>query len=89
MLDVAIPSGSIFYGETRRRLDVALDEDLRALTARVAEDTRSLLAGSVTPAPVYEKRKCGACSLLDLCRPRSLAATRSASAWLAQQLRTE
>jgi hypothetical protein len=34
----------------------------------------------------YDKRRCDACSLLDLCRPRTTGAARSAAAWLAAQV---
>ncbi len=82
MLRVAIASGALFYGETRRRQDVVFDESLRAETLRLVAATRDMIASGRTPPPVYEARKCRACSLLELCRPR--AASRSASAHLAR-----
>jgi CRISPR-associated exonuclease Cas4 len=86
MFSVTLTEGALFYGETRRRVTVPLDTELRALTDEVAAKTRSLLAGKTTPPAVYEKRKCNACSLVELCQPKRLSRTVSASAWLAQQI---
>ena len=86
MFDISLTEGALFYGETRRRTTVALDAALRTLTADVANGARALWHGSATPPPVYEKRKCGNCSLVDLCQPQRLSRGVSASAWLARQL---
>ena len=86
MFAVELTEGALFYGETRRRMAVPLDEELRRLTGEIAQATRKMLAAAVTPAPVFEKRKCGACSLLDLCQPKRLARPLTASAWLARQI---
>ena len=71
MLDRVVPEGALYYGRTRRRRTVAFDAALRGLTECVAKRTHSLLAGGKTPAPVHEARKCGACSLVDICGPRA------------------
>jgi CRISPR-associated exonuclease Cas4 len=86
MFGVRLAAGALFYGETRRRLSVTFDEPLRALTARVAQEARTMLAASSTPAPVFQKRKCGSCSLLELCCPQTLARQRAASVWLSHRL---
>ena len=54
MLARSVPEGALFYGRSRRRRLVAFDSDLRALTERVAVDTRALLGGGRTPPPEYE-----------------------------------
>lgn len=84
MLQLSIPDGALFYGETRRRQDVAFDEALRNETLRLVAATRAMIVNGLTPPALYEPRKCQACSLLRLCQPR--AATRSASAHLARLL---
>jgi CRISPR-associated exonuclease Cas4 len=86
MFDVAIAEGALFYGQPRRRTVVAFNGELRALTQEVADATRALLAAGRTPRMEYDKRRCDACSLLDLCRPRTTGAARSAAAWLAAQV---
>lgn len=86
MFGVTLATGALFYRETRRRVDVVLDDTLRALTTEVAHATRAMIAAGSTPLPVYQKRKCGACSLLDLCQPRRIARPAPASAWLARMI---
>lgn len=86
MFNVALSDGALFYGETRRRVAVPLDSDLRELTAQIATAARDLLTGQTTPAPVYAKRKCTNCSLVELCQPQRMSRGLSASAWLARQI---
>lgn len=83
MLNVAVPAGALFYGTTRRRLDVAFDAALRALTERTADDVHRLLADGRIPDPEYGKW-CKSCSLLDDCQPRTR--NHSARMWLERQL---
>lgn len=87
MLDQRIEIGALFYGETRRRTDVQFDAELRDLTIRTIVATREMLECSVTPQAVYDKRRCDACSLIDLCQPKLLSGRASVVAWLAGQLR--
>ncbi len=87
MFDVAIAEGALFYGQPRRRYMVALDCELRALTARVASETRALFAGAVTPPPAYEPRKCDACSLIAMCMPKRLTEAPLVARWIASRVR--
>ncbi len=75
----AVPEGALFYGETRRRLTIAFDADLRRQTEDAAAAMRRLIAERRTPPAVYKAGKCRVCSLIELCRPK--AAGRSAAAW--------
>ncbi len=81
-----LDEGALFYGETRRRVTVKLDAGLRALTETVAQSARQSIASGTTPPPVYEKRKCGACSLLELCQPKRLERRGSVEAWLHRRI---
>jgi CRISPR-associated exonuclease Cas4 len=74
-----VPEGALFYVETRRRLIVAFDEELRRLAEAAAASLRGLFASGKTPRAEYSAQKCRACSLLDLCRPK--VAGRSAKLW--------
>lgn len=87
MFAVEILEGALFYGETRRRTTVILNDALRSLTLEIAESVRCMRRSGETPAPDYKKSKCGRCSLLDLCQSRRLTRTQSASSWLMGQLR--
>lgn len=71
MLSISVPNGAIFYGRTRRRLDVTFDVALRKETEEAAEKARKLIASGITPPPVYEKR-CKRCSLIEECIPKPI-----------------
>ena len=86
MFGCSLVEGALFYGQTRRRVVVALDEELRGLTAHVAGEARKLIASGRTPEPVYDAKRCGACSLIDLCRPKRLARKTDVARWLTQQI---
>jgi CRISPR-associated exonuclease Cas4 len=86
MFAVEIAEGALFYGQPRRRTPVTFDPALRALTQQVAAATHALIAGGRTPRMSYDKKRCDACSLIELCRPQTTGAERSASAWLEAQI---
>ncbi len=86
MFAVEITEGALFYGEPRRRALVAFDSELRALTQDVAAATHALIASGHTPRMDYDKKRCDPCSLIEICRPRTTGAARSAAAWLDAQL---
>ena len=86
MLGASIPEGRIFYGQTRRRTDVVLDADLRALTTGTARRLREMIASRRTPPAVYEERKCEACSLKELCMPQAMRFQKGAGAWFTRQM---
>jgi CRISPR-associated exonuclease Cas4 len=81
MLSVSVPNGAIFYGRTRRRLDVSFDEALRKETEEAAKQTHQLISSGITPAPVYGKR-CESCSLIGECLPKTIQKRRSVNAYL-------
>ena len=86
MLKVVIPAGALFYGETRRRMDVAFDAGLRSLTEGVAAKVHELLRAGITPPPEQTKG-CRACSLVDTCRPGDVGNGVSARRWIDVQLK--
>ena len=85
MLGRAVPTGALFYGQTRRRTEVAFDADLRALTATLAAQASAMIRAGYTPPPVFTKA-CARCSLHDLCQPERLQEARAVGRWLAAQL---
>jgi CRISPR-associated exonuclease Cas4 len=86
MFEVEIAAGALFYGQPRRRTAVSFDPALRALTQTVATATRTLIAAGRTPRMDYDKKRCDGCSLIELCRPQTTGAQRSAAAWLEAQI---
>lgn len=85
MLGTPVEAGALFYGEIRRRQDVAFDSVLRGLTRQVISDTRRMLASRYTPSAIYSSQLCDRCSLIDICQPRWLG-RRDINAWLRRQL---
>lgn len=79
MLSVTIVDGAIFYGQPRRRLVVEFSEALRAETEQVTTMVHDLIRSGITPPAEYEKTKCTACSLFDICMPKK---RRSVSTYL-------
>lgn len=80
-----VPEGALFYGETKRRVAVAFDAELRALTEDTATALRRVFETGATPPPTPLKGRCRACSLVELCRPDA-ARRRSVAEWRARTL---
>jgi CRISPR-associated exonuclease Cas4 len=85
MLECPVEGGALFYGQRRRRTEVAFDKDLRQLTRDSTERLHELIASGITPVAAREK-KCERCSLLPLCLPDALRFRRGAAAWFERQL---
>ncbi len=68
MLDVEILRGCLYYGKTRRRSEVVLDDPLREATYATASRVREMIESRVTPPAVLEG-KCRRCSLRAVCVP--------------------
>ena len=81
MKSVTIAAGALFYGTTRRRLDVVFNQTLRDQTASAAERLHRLIERGLTPSAMYEK-KCDSCSLFSLCLPKTAGQHKSATAYL-------
>jgi CRISPR-associated exonuclease Cas4 len=85
MLNVEIPQGALFYGQTRRREDVVFDEKLRRETEDAARKVHELIESGMTPKAEYSK-KCKLCSLLNICMPR---VNRKVSSYLMKAMEEE
>jgi CRISPR-associated exonuclease Cas4 len=79
-----VPEGALFYAETRRRVAVQFDAELRRLTEQTAMELGALFAAGCTPAAIYRADRCRACSLIEVCRPK--AGTKSALAFRAREI---
>lgn len=86
MLDMTIAVGALFYGENKRRKEVAFDAELRALTKRIIQETRAMLDSRRMPWAQYDPKRCDACSLIDICQPKVLSRKVDVSVWLKRQL---
>lgn len=81
MLEVSVPVGALFYGRTRRRLDVTFTRELRDRTQQAAARLHEMIAAGITPTAPRQP-KCKNCSLLNLCLPDATGSRRSAIRYL-------
>ncbi len=81
MLNLKVGKGALFYGKTRRRLDVDFDANLRRQTEKTCEKLHAMVASGKTPRPLYGK-KCDTCSFLNVCLPQTIAKKRKVSTWI-------
>jgi CRISPR-associated protein Cas1 len=73
----AVESAAIYYAEDKRRVPVALTEELFALTRTSLAEARAVAATGKLPPPLVNDRRCDFCSAYPVCLPRE-------SAWWAQ-----
>lgn len=85
MLGVEIPSGAIYYGETKRRLQIAFDMNLRKATESAATRLHELLKSDATPKAEFGP-KCERCSLVNLCLPKATGGQTSIETYLAKAI---
>ena len=68
MLLCEIPEAFLFYGETKRRLKIILDDELRERVRTIFKEMHELYDRRYTPK-VKISKSCKACSLSELCMP--------------------
>jgi CRISPR-associated exonuclease Cas4 len=71
MRNVNIDSGALWYWQVRRREPVLFDESIRFITRRTIEAAHELMVSGETPMPTTIKMRCRACSLQDICKPKT------------------
>jgi CRISPR-associated exonuclease Cas4 len=81
MLGITVPAGALYYGKTRRRLEIQFDETLRKQTETAARRLQELFAAGITPVARPEV-KCKSCSLNDLCLPEATSGRKSVAVYL-------
>jgi len=69
MREVSIEEGALWYWQVRKREPVLIDNALRDVTLAAIEGAHSVLLSGKTPPPTDKKKRCRACSLVDLCEP--------------------
>lgn len=72
MLGRPVTQGAIYHASSRRRREVEITPDLRALVAEAVESVRAMLLSGRLPPPVNDSR-CRECSLIEICQPAALA----------------
>ncbi|MGB4660049.1 MAG: CRISPR-associated protein Cas4, partial [Mobilitalea sp.] len=69
MLICQIKEGYLYYGETRHRLKISFDKELRNKVTDMFQEMHELYTKQHTPR-VKPTKACNACSLMDICMPR-------------------
>jgi CRISPR-associated exonuclease Cas4 len=81
MLAISIKSGFLFYGKTRRRVEVDMTTEIREHVKKMADEMHSYYTKGHTPQ-VKPTKACESCSLKDICLPTLLKAKLSASKYI-------
>lgn len=79
---MAVAAGAMYYGQPRRRLEVAFDGALREQTRALAERMHALFEAGATPSAEFDEGKCPRCSLVEVCQPKTVARGKSARRYL-------
>ena len=61
--------GILYYAESRERVRVAFDEELKNQTLSAVSGLRLIAAGGQIPPPLEDSPKCPRCSLVGICLP--------------------
>jgi CRISP-associated protein Cas1 len=61
--------GILYFAESKERVPVVFDEELRELTRNAISGLRAVAAGGMIPAPLVDSPKCPRCSLVGICLP--------------------
>lgn len=85
MLATAIPTGYLYYGQTRHRISVPLTSALRDLVRKAVQEMHGYFKRGYTPC-VKPFKGCRSCSLADVCLPNLPKKVISASKYIEQQI---
>lgn len=61
--------GILYFAQSRERVAVPFDDELRALTRNAIDGLRLVAAGGQIPPPLEDSPKCARCSLVGICLP--------------------
>lgn len=85
MLATTIPTGYLYYGQTRRRVTVPLTPALRELVRQAAQEMHGYFKRGYTPH-VKPFKGCRSCSLADVCLPNLQEKVMPASKYIRRQI---
>jgi CRISPR-associated protein Cas4 len=84
MLCCKITKGYIFYGETKRRTEIIIQEELHDKVRKIFDEMHQFYNRNYTPK-VKRTKSCNACSLKDICLP-ALNKNQSAKEYIQMKL---
>jgi CRISPR-associated exonuclease Cas4 len=85
MLKVSIESGFLYYGQTRRRLEVVFSHELRTQVEELCRRMHQLMYEGKTPKAEKGKH-CSLCSLEEICQPKLTIQNRSVKKYIEQMV---
>ncbi len=85
MKGITIEKGLIYYFGIKKRIEVVIDDALRAKTIETIKGVRNLFENGKTPSPLYSKR-CKSCSLYDECLPELFQKPKKVGAYMSRML---
>jgi CRISPR-associated exonuclease Cas4 len=85
MLAITIPTGYLYYGQTRRRVAVSLTTALRETVHKAVQEMHGYFKRGYTPR-VKPFKGCRSCSLADVCLPDLQGKVVPASKYIWQQI---
>lgn len=69
MYGIHISTAALYYGETRHREAITINDDLRELTCKLANEMHCIYQKGDMPKAIM-KSHCKSCSLVDICLPQ-------------------
>ena len=69
-----VEEGAIYYAESRQRVRVVLDDDLRASALDAVSRMRLTVSQARIPPPLEDSPKCPRCALVSVCLPDEVSA---------------
>ena len=88
MLHCEIPEGSLYFGESRRRVVVKFDSDLRTYVEEICREMHDCFNRQHIPR-VKPGKHCQGCSLVDLCLPGLLKRPKSVSTYIKEAIENQ
>lgn len=87
MLSCTIEKGALFYGQTRRRMEVPVTGELRKQVSDIFEEMHQYYERGYTQH-VKKSKACSSCSMKDICLPE-LERVKSAKGYVKKCLEEE
>jgi CRISPR-associated exonuclease Cas4 len=81
MMETRLSAAYLFYGKTKHRLCVPLNQEIRTLTEETAHRFHELVDRGITPTADRSK-KCASCSLVEVCLPEKKNRLRSIASYI-------
>lgn len=86
MMGANIDKAYLYYHQKRRRTRIKMESELREWTVSMAKEMHELFEKGLTP-PAEKNKKCGNCSMKELCFPRLTKKARPVSNYINEMMK--